>query len=204
MNDAGHDQSFAPIDGPVPREFLPRSPQGRIVLLMLSVGAVAFAGMMLFAYITGQAMGAQGNTWGTWLIRMGVIEFSASLLLTGSIGIVWSLATPRWLLPFAFRVVGWMAICLFIPWLIMIGLWLWPAWFGMSFVICCHAGTLPFSRNHPTYVHGSRRATPFASLPCLLSGRRGSVWHRARAADRRIASAATAAISGSLGRAACD
>ena len=75
-------------------EFLPRSMFGRFVLFILATGAAAFSGMGLYANMTGREMGAQGKSWGEWLIRVGATEFFLALFITGCVGILWSIAAP--------------------------------------------------------------------------------------------------------------
>jgi hypothetical protein len=102
--------------------FLPTSAAGRSVLMVLSGGAVAFAGLFLYALVVGPV----GQTWGEWLVRIGLGEFFAALFATGCVGLAWSVAAPSWLPPVAWRVGRWMAVCLLIPWAILLGLVVWP------------------------------------------------------------------------------
>src|SRR5881392_2330246 len=102
----------------VAQNFLPRSHIGRAILLVLSVSAIAFAGMFLFAL----AVGPAGRSWGERLLRVGMGEFFAALFATGWAGLVWAVGAPGWLPAVARRVGQWMAVCLLIPWAIMFGL----------------------------------------------------------------------------------
>jgi hypothetical protein len=53
-------------------------------------------------------------------------EFFVGVFATGCVGLLWAVATPAWLPALALRVAGRMALCLLIPWIIMLGLLFWP------------------------------------------------------------------------------
>jgi hypothetical protein len=106
----------------IPLDFLPRSIIGRATLFVQSAGTVVFAGIFLYSL----AIGPGGGTWGEGLIRIGLGEFFASLFATGWAGLLWSVATPGWLRAVAWRAGRWTAVCLLIPWAILLGLLLWP------------------------------------------------------------------------------
>jgi hypothetical protein len=97
---------------------LPQSNAGRGVLFLLSIAAIAFAGIFLYAL----AMCPAGQTWGERLVRLGLGEFFAALFITGWTGMMWAVAAPSWLPKLARRVNRWMAFCLLIPFVIMLGL----------------------------------------------------------------------------------
>ena len=105
----------------VPRDVLPRSIPERGVLLVLSAGAIAFSVVLLALMI-----GTNGLTWGEWLFRLAMAESFTVLFITGSAGLVWAIAAPRWLPAVALRVGGYMAASMLIPWPILFGLMLWP------------------------------------------------------------------------------
>jgi hypothetical protein len=107
-----------------PKTFLPRSLVGRVVLLALSACAIPFAGGALYGLAIGR--GPAGGGVGVVLTRLAVGEFFAALFATGSVGIIWAVATPRWLPVVAWRVMGWMVICLLILWVLVLGMLVWP------------------------------------------------------------------------------
>jgi len=110
---------------PVKAGFLPQSLVGRAILFVLSTGAVAFAGPFVVALVVGSFRIA-GLTWSERLLRLAMGEFFSALFVTGMVGLAWAVATPIWLPPFAMRACRKMAVCLFIPWIIMLAMVLWP------------------------------------------------------------------------------
>lgn len=106
----------------LPDDYLPRSVAGRGLLLVLSIGAIAFAGTFLMVL----ALGRGDGTWAHWGFRVASGEFCSALLATGLAGLVWAIATPPWLPNLAVRIVTRMAICLLIPWVLILAVVLWP------------------------------------------------------------------------------
>jgi hypothetical protein len=83
----------------IPENFLPRSFVGRLGLGLLSSAATAFAGVFLYALITGPF----GRTWIERFIRLGMGELFAAIFAVGMCGLIWSVATPEWLPELAWR-----------------------------------------------------------------------------------------------------
>lgn len=106
----------------VPADFLPRSVVGRGLLLVLSIGAIAFAGTFLVVL----ALGRGDGTWAHWGFRVAFGEFCSALLATGLVGLLWAIATPPWLPVLAVRIGRRMAMCLLIPWVLILAIVLWP------------------------------------------------------------------------------
>ena len=93
----------------VSRESLPRSIVGRGFLLILSVGAIAFASVFLY----GLAIGPAGRTWGEWL-RIATCRWRAPFT-SGWVGLMWAVAGRlSWLPAVALRAGRWLAVCLVI------------------------------------------------------------------------------------------
>ena len=112
--------SDTPPDG-----FLPQSVAGRVFLFALSLGAIAFASpfLVLLLFVP---QGPAAPNWGLWLFRLGMGEFCSALFLIGCVGWIWAVATPRWLPAAAQQLYLKMAVCLLLPWVMLLGYVLWP------------------------------------------------------------------------------
>lgn len=115
-------------DQPTDRHnILPTDVYGRVALGLLSLGFIPFAGAFVVAPWYGLLVNRHvPRGFAEWSVHVAIQEFFITLFLVALSGLIWSVAMPKWLPPFANRFARKMAILLLIPYIILIGLYFWP------------------------------------------------------------------------------
>ena len=106
---------------PYPRPFLPRSVIGRVLLFILSAGAVAVSARVLFllAFLPVTRIDSR------LLLLLAITVFFSALYVVGVVGLIWAVARPPWLKKFARRAANWFVVTLLIPAFLLLFGWLW-------------------------------------------------------------------------------
>jgi hypothetical protein len=106
-----------------PHDFLPHDILGRIALGLLSATYLPASVLCLY----GSWSAPPAFTWGLWLMRAGVWEFFVALFAVSVGGLIWAVAAPNWLLPFANFWVPRLALLTLLPFIILAAMLIWPA-----------------------------------------------------------------------------
>jgi hypothetical protein len=100
---------------------LPKDIKGRVACALASAVLLPLSGICLWPLTFGPLNPAM-----PWFVCAALWELFAAMMGVGACLLIWAIATPAWLPPIAHRWAGRLALLLLVPFLILIGMTLWP------------------------------------------------------------------------------